>query len=188
MPWFRVDDSFHMHPKTVGVSNAALGLWVKAGSWCAGALKEGELPTKIVRLLGTTRQANELVDAGLWEKTEDGYRFHDWESRNPSRAAVEARREGWRKRQAKARMSRRDSRVTHADSHEAVTPGVTAGVSESHSLNPLTPLCDKGDKGAPDGPAAGPEGAAATPPQPADDSNATRLAHLRAQRLPEAWA
>lgn len=177
MAWMRVDDKFYMHPKVVDAGNNAIGLWVRAGSWSSGNLTNGFIPTRIVRQLGTKRQADALVNAHLWERVEGGYQFHDWNAINPSRAEIEDRREEWRKRQAKHRASRRDSRVSPSRAGARPNPN-----------NPLTPLHGKGDKGAPDGPAAGPEGAAATPPQPADDSNATRLAHLRAQRLPEAWA
>lgn len=99
MTWFRVDDGLADHPKVLGVSLAAMGLWVKAGAWCGKQLTDGKLPRAAVQLLGGTRKlAAELVSAGLWHETQDGYEFHDWLRLNPSRTDVEAERESARER------------------------------------------------------------------------------------------
>lgn len=119
MPWFKVDDRLHSHPKCMACSMAARGLWLTAGSWCAGNSHDGIVTRHAVRQLGgTTRQAEELVDAGLWEPYETGWRFHDWHHYQPTTEQVEADRAAARERQRKAReraASRRDSTVTHAD-------------------------------------------------------------------------
>lgn len=61
------------------LSNAAIGLWVKAGAYCAAHNTYGQLSKVAVKHLGgTLRQAQALVDAGLWEETETGWRFHQW--------------------------------------------------------------------------------------------------------------
>lgn len=79
MTWFKVDDTFHAHPKVVGVPNAAIGLWVKAGSWCAKQRTYGRIPKSTLKLLGgTTRQAAALVEARLWEETSEGWKFVHW--------------------------------------------------------------------------------------------------------------
>lgn len=95
MPWFKVDDGFHCHPKAMRAGNAALGLWTRAGSWAAHQLTDGFIPIEIVRTYGTVGQANALVQAGLWVKAEGGYRFHEWTApgRNMSRSEVEELRE-----------------------------------------------------------------------------------------------
>ena len=94
MPWFRVDDRFAMHPKAVAAGNTALGLWVRAGSWCAQLLTDGHVPRGMLPALsGRPRDAQALVDAGLWVVTADGWSFHDWDTFQPSRANVEALRE-----------------------------------------------------------------------------------------------
>ena len=33
--WFKVDDNLALHPKVLGAGNAAMGMWVRAGSWSA---------------------------------------------------------------------------------------------------------------------------------------------------------
>lgn len=88
MSWFRVDDRLATHPKVFAASNAAMGLWVRAGSWSMGAMTDGEIPRAIVRMLGTERQAAQLVAAGLWEKSPEGWRFHEWVEWQESREEV----------------------------------------------------------------------------------------------------
>lgn len=112
MPWFRVDDNLATHPKAFAAGNAAMGLWVRAGSWSMSTLTDGEIPRAIVRLLGTERQAAQLVAAGLWEKTDQGWRFHEWTKRQPSRDEMETVRASERERKRRARTapeSRRDA-------------------------------------------------------------------------------
>lgn len=103
MPFFLVDDRLHVHPKLLSMPRGAkreraIGLWTIAGSWSAGALTEGEIPMAQITEWGSSRAvAQQLVDAGLWEVTETGYRFHDWTGNgNKTRAEIEAAREAKR--------------------------------------------------------------------------------------------
>lgn len=93
MPWFKVDDTLAFHGKTVAAGNAAMGLWVRAGSWSMQTLSDGFVPTHIARQLGKPSEAKRLVDTGLWVQKDDGYVFHEWEERQPSRAKVQSERE-----------------------------------------------------------------------------------------------
>lgn len=127
MTWFKVDDSFDFHPKAVAAGNAALGLWVRAGAYASRQLTEGFVPTGMLAALGAKpKDAGALVKAGLWVSVEGGYRFHQWEQANPTKAAVLADRQAAAARQRRAREkaaekkaaeeesrapSRRDSRV-----------------------------------------------------------------------------
>lgn len=94
MTWFKVDDSFHSHPKALAASLAALGLWSVAGAWAGNHLTDGFIPDHVVPLLarGQSELADELVAAGLWSRSTGGYQFHQWADRNPSRSDVEATR------------------------------------------------------------------------------------------------
>lgn len=97
MTWFKVDDTWWAHPKTLMLSEGAVALWVRAGSWSAQNLTDGHVPKAAVRLLGAkAAAASELVAAGLWHANGDGWVFHDWHAYQPSRAEVLARREKWR--------------------------------------------------------------------------------------------
>lgn len=138
MPWFRVDDDFHNHPKVVALRHSPLygdcvGLWALAGSWCAHYLTDGFLPKSLVKTLGFRQKvADELVCAGLWERVEKGYRFHQWAERQPARSAVEQRREttkqrvaAWRaKKQAEAQGGNAVTEESHAACNAEVTPAV----------------------------------------------------------------
>lgn len=83
--WFKVDDSFHSHPKALEASLAAIGLWALAGSWTGDHRKDGFVSDQAVKSLsrGALELADELVTAGLWKRTKGGYRFHQWDQRNP---------------------------------------------------------------------------------------------------------
>lgn len=86
--WFKVDDSFHSHPKAAAASLEALGLWTLAGSWSGNHLTDGFVPDHMLPSLsrGNAQLADELVAAGLWRRTKGGYRFHQWADRNPTKA------------------------------------------------------------------------------------------------------
>ena len=110
MPWFKVDDTLAFHAKTVAAGNAAMGLWVRAGAWSMQTLSDGFVPTHMARSLGSRSEVARLVDVGLWVEKDDGYLFHEWTQRQPSRVQVEADREASRVRQAKGRERARKKR------------------------------------------------------------------------------
>lgn len=110
MPWFRVDDTFSHHAKVMAAGNAAIGLWVRAGAWSMQQLSDGFVPNHVARQLGTNTEARRLVDVGLWFEKDDGYEFHEWDQRQPSRIQVEADRAASRERQRKARDAARSRR------------------------------------------------------------------------------
>lgn len=106
MTWFRIDDTLPLHVKVVEAGNAAMGLWVRAGAWSAQQLTDGFVPHHIVRVLGQTAEVKRLVDSGLWTPVDGGYQFWQWGERQPSRSAVEARREADVQRKAEARREK----------------------------------------------------------------------------------
>lgn len=109
MPWFAVEDTLAFHRKTLTAGNAAMGLWVRAGSWSMQILTDGEIPHDVARTLGSAAEAKRLVAAGLWIPKDDGYEFHEWSDRQRSRVKVAADREATRRRQEKFRRARNDN-------------------------------------------------------------------------------
>lgn len=93
MPWFKVDDTLTFHTKVMDAGNAAMGLWTRAGAWSMQQLTDGFIPKTIAYQIGTKSQCQRLIDAGLWMQKDDGYMFHEWDQRQPSRARLEADRE-----------------------------------------------------------------------------------------------
>jgi len=111
VPWFKVDDTLAFHHKTVAAGNAAMGLWVRAGSWSMQTLSDGFIPDGNVTLLGTDGQARKLVEVGLWDRLPSGYAFHEWEQRQPTKEQVHTERAATAERQRRAREKRKQERT-----------------------------------------------------------------------------
>ena len=131
MVWFKVDDKLHDHRKARAAGVAAMGLWTLAGSWSADNLMDGFVPASVACRWdrNVDRLAAKLVDVGLWitceRDGEPGWCFHDWLDSQPSSSQVQAKRaaaaERQRKARDKARESRRDKTVSHAEVEARVT-------------------------------------------------------------------
>jgi len=94
MSWFKVDDKFWSSPEALACSLGAIGLWTRAGSYCADQLTDGTVTKQTLKLLGSRKQyADNLVGSGLWSTTNDGYIFNNWAKFQPTKAEVLAKRE-----------------------------------------------------------------------------------------------
>ncbi len=112
--WFRVDDKFPFHRKTIRAGNAAVGLWVRAGSWLRSQEAEddtrepGLITLAELKTMGTQAEVNRLVAAGFFVACKhDGHkavRFHDWAEWQPSLEDLEAKRESWAVRKRRSRL------------------------------------------------------------------------------------
>ena len=131
MTWFKTDDGYYDHPKFLDLSNAAVGLWSKAGAWCGRHLTDGVIPATQVRALkGTPAQVRDLISVGLWieTRTDSGakaYRFHDWNEYQPTREEKLKQRADTAERQRKSRERKKadqgKSENVTRDSREPVT-------------------------------------------------------------------
>ncbi|WP_073782077.1 hypothetical protein [Streptomyces sp. CB01580] len=130
MTWFKVDDTAHMHPKVIKATNAALGLWLRAGSYAAQHLTEGVVPGVVAQLYGTTPQARKLVAAGLWHEhghtcprcaqpPAGDYVMHDFLEYNPTKEKEQARKTGAAERQRRARERAAEERKQRESSANA---------------------------------------------------------------------
>ena len=120
MPWFRLDDSFHSHPKVISAGNEAVGLFVRCGTYCAEHLTDGFIPESVMLLYGSTKLAEVLVQAKLVRRVRGGWRIPDYLDYNPSKQAVENDRKNAAERQKRRRdalSSRRDSQRDNGVSH-----------------------------------------------------------------------
>jgi hypothetical protein len=109
---FRVRDTFPTHPKTLGITLNAVGLWTLCGAWSALHRTDGIIPTAVVAAHKDWKRATaELVDRHLWAETEGGWVFIDWAQHQRTRAQIEAETNAWKERQARAR-ARRSGDVT----------------------------------------------------------------------------
>ena len=139
MPWFKVDDSFYDHPKFLGLSNAAVGLWVKAGAWCGKHLTDGVIPAEKVKTLrGTPAQIRDLIAAGLWVECESevgakAYRFHDWIEYQPTRKQTLKERADSAERQRKSRERKAQEQAQQENVTRDSRGHVTRDSHESHN-------------------------------------------------------
>jgi uncharacterized protein YneR len=92
MAWGKVDDNLAFHPKVAMAGNEAMGLWVRALSYCCQQLTDGFIPAVIVNAMQGAEIAQRLVEVGLWLEVENGYQFKDWCEYQPSSEEVRAKR------------------------------------------------------------------------------------------------
>ena len=138
MAWFKIDDTFHSHPKVRRAGAAAVGVWATAGAFSSAYKADGFVPVWWVQGWGKTgtTAARKLVEVGLWDEAEQdgetGYQFHDWADYQPTSEEIERDREAARQRQRRSRE--RKSRHAAGDhsmcdrchaKHGNVTPSVT---------------------------------------------------------------
>jgi len=97
---FRVSDGFPSHPKTLGLSLEAIGLWMLAGTWCARYLTDGYIPRDAMAMYmnGSSRPVDELVERNLLTPVADGWLFVDWSQYQRTRQQIEAQRVSNRER------------------------------------------------------------------------------------------
>lgn len=179
MVWFNIDDNLHDHPKARSAGLEAIGLWALCGSFSANYLTEGFVPEWKVRGYRNGKKlAAKLVAVGLWEAAEEGgetgWRFHQWDQRNRTKAQVEAEKAANRERQQRLRTARRD-KTSNAGSN-AVTPTVTDTVSNG--------VTNSGSHGVSNAALAKPSQAIPKEQTPSLRSGA---AQKRGTRLPPNW-
>lgn len=158
MPWFRLDEGFHSHPKILKAGNEAIGLYVRCGTYAAEHLTDGFIPEQVALQYGTPALAESLVQSKLWRRVRGGWRMPDYLDYNPSAEQVKKERKQAAERQRRHReessekgrrvgrdlpvdnhresdnstsgdtLSRRDSRVSHAAPSRAVPVDVVVDV------------------------------------------------------------
>ena len=131
MTWGKVDDKLHTHPKPEQAKLEAMGLWVIALSHCCDSLTDGHVTRERVGKIADSARLGEKLAATLcrvklWHLSDEpcsnadcekyrrpgtGFRFHDWENYQPTRARIEEERvrkqeAGKRGGEAKARASK----------------------------------------------------------------------------------
>lgn len=122
MTWFRVDDKSHSHPKVIAAGNAAWGLYVRCGAWCADQLTDGKIPKNVAKIFGKPSECRALVAAGLWTENGDFYVIPDYLEFNPSRQRVEGERAAARERMLRRRSGEQDQNKQENIVRSSATP------------------------------------------------------------------
>lgn len=138
---FQVDGDFYDHPKVLGMSDAAFALWTRAGSYSAAKLTDGFVPEDALSLFSTAQQeaAGELVRRGLWRRVKGGFRFHEWDQRNLTRARVDADRQYERERKQRQRHQSSNSEDIQVQG-QIVPPGQPPGLpADNHRDSDRSP-------------------------------------------------
>ena len=102
--YFKLYNSILMDVKFMGLSRDAMAIWTLCAVWCSANLTDGRIPEQVVNHmcllyppleLSTGSVANakaiasDLLDHGLWEEVDGGYRMHDWADYQNTREEVE---------------------------------------------------------------------------------------------------
>jgi hypothetical protein len=136
MPFGLTSDDFYDHPKVVDAPDSAIALWTRAQSYCMRHLTDGRVTDRQARRLCDNPEEGikYLIESGLWERDDTGYRFHDWADYNPSRADIlakradnAARQQAFRDRKKAARGQRLNPSRRDEGETVAATDDVTNG-------------------------------------------------------------
>jgi hypothetical protein len=148
MAWFKVDDGFHASRKLLKIPKrsrfAAAGLWSIAGSWAADQLTDGHVPNYMIAEWAPPPAAPDaLVDAGLWERTQDGFAFYNWHEYQPSKQDVDAERAASRERMRELRAKRKGPKpLKDAEEGDVFGRTVPNGSESVRNPDPTRPSTD----------------------------------------------
>jgi hypothetical protein len=136
MPWVKLDDRFPSHRKIALLSDRAFRLHISAICWCAENLTDGhitdrELPL-VAKVRGVKATAQQLAEAGVWDRTDSGWEIHDYLDYNPSREQVLAERKKNAERQERFRQ-RKNGKPLPPDGDDAPSNGGSNGVTPKPS-------------------------------------------------------
>ncbi len=139
-----LDDDIGDHPKFVGLSDEAFGLWVRCIGYCRRNRTDGYIPEQAALQRCRARSPRKVIaeltgkPAGapeanpLWTKVLGGYQVHDYLDWNPSReqvlAKVEAKRQAGRvggRRSGEARRQQRPEQIRSEDEAPCFDSGST---------------------------------------------------------------
>ena len=100
LPWIRVDAQMFTHPKIARLRDARkdrlIVTHLAAMMWSGHHATGGHIPTYALGMVQAQRKdANALVEAGLWDPDldGDGWHIHDWADYNPTADAIQQMRE-----------------------------------------------------------------------------------------------
>lgn len=173
MSYAQLHDGFYRNVKVRRAGNMAAWMWAASIGYANENLTDGFVPREVLSELSELdskprmKLAAKLVEVGLWEPAEGGWRIHDFLKWNLSREAVLRKRAENLARVNKHRTGgvshgEGNARVMH---YNASDSGRTNAISNTPPSVPLTsvPLNEEGRQGSA-------EGATAPKPPPSGDT------------------
>jgi hypothetical protein len=116
-----LDEGWHRWPEIMRIGTAAAGLYARCGSYIADCETDGFIESAVARMYGTPEWIQKLVEVGLWQVEEHGFRDTRYFPLNATKAEIDKRKADAAARQRRHRGATRQSRVTPASHHASVT-------------------------------------------------------------------
>ena len=151
MAWLRIDDTVPEHRKMLAAGPAACWLWVCGIAYCQRQLTDGFIPELALSMIGVTgaarakKLAEVLVEAGLFEAVDGGYRVHDYHDHNASKDEALARKEAI---SLKRSAAGKRGAVGRWQNGKSIATGDSKPIAPSHpnTKNPPTPPSVEGGR------------------------------------------
>lgn len=175
MTWVRLDDGASQHRKVLAAGAEAAWLWA-CGLMYANRqpAKDGIIPAVALPILYPLRQpaklAAKLVEVGLWEAVDGGWRVHDYHDYQPSvedaEALREKRSEAGRRGGLRSGESRRSNEATdEANAKQVASKQTQANGKQNEPPSRSRPVPEEQTTMS-----ASPTGGGGTAPEPAKPS------------------
>lgn len=124
-----LDEGWHRWPEIMQAGTPAAGLYSRCGSYIADSQTDGLVPSAVARMYGTPEWIGRLVDVGLWQVEEHGFRDTRYFPLNATKAEIDERKrqtaerqKRWREKQStQPKKSTRRSRGSNALRDASVT-------------------------------------------------------------------
>lgn len=89
LPWVRMDTQWPHNPKFLVLVDdkkfKAIAVYWGSIAWSGSQGLNGYVPAYALPMIhGTRREANELLEVGLWDPAQGGWDIHDWADYQPS--------------------------------------------------------------------------------------------------------
>jgi hypothetical protein len=128
----RLPEHWLLSPKMLELSDGAWRVFTNALMWCNSQGTDGDLPARYLKYTypvgDPSEYVLELLDAGLFEETENGFVIPNWVEMGQSSAEqVAAYRENARLRQQKSREKRKTSQTL------SVTDDITRDIGQERT-------------------------------------------------------
>lgn len=140
MAYIQVEASVRTHKKFLKAGPAASWLWLCGMGYCQDGLTDGFIPFAALKYLGVESPKplkSKLVEAGLWDEVEGGWRVHDYLKHNRSSEEIRTTKD---RRKAGGALGGRPHKET---SEETLKVSEKVNLPVNHTENPSHLISDQ---------------------------------------------